>query len=434
MKEHASDNFLHNAWCDASHSPDELPRHEGKRRLLLIYIHGFLGSEDSFCNFPRDVHDLLKASLAQTHITYTKIYPRYKTRGPIHVARDDIIRWLSPHMAPDLDLILLGHSIGGLIAADVALAQSYPTAGHFPNSDLNNIFVGLVAFDTPFLGLHPRVITTAAGRVFCRKAKNDSRRTSQSTTNSRIAHDDPTFDPNLTNDVDRIQWKGWNGALNFLAKHSGHLSRSVLQYVFSYYDHVGCLNDYFGLLRRHKKLCRWAKGDESGRRAGFVNYYTTACPHSGTISGDEHGNSRLWSDKQFTCHGTSQIHGNHVQDRDSALVVSDIREKVPANRSSEPLLDTKFPFTKIDTPTSSSSSSRNSGEHGDRRNNSDDIKPRGRLFCYVPEKARKKQLWVSLRIEGMDEIAAHQSMFFPLGKHYNRFVADTVARIESWLL
>lgn len=93
MKEHASDNFLHNAWCDASHSPDELPRHEGKRRLLLIYIHGFLGSEDSFCNFPRDVHDLLKASLAQTHITYTKIYPRYKTRGPIHVARDDIIRW-----------------------------------------------------------------------------------------------------------------------------------------------------------------------------------------------------------------------------------------------------------------------------------------------------------------------------------------------------
>ncbi|RDH38326.1 hypothetical protein BDQ94DRAFT_133701 [Aspergillus welwitschiae] len=112
---------------------------------------------------------------------------------------------------------------------------------------------------------------------------------------------------------------------------------------------------------------------------------------------------------------------------------ADIRGKVPANRSSESLLDTKVSFTRIDTRTSSSSSSRNSGEHGDRRNNYD-TKLRGRLFCYVPETARKKQLWVSLRIEGMDEIAAHQSMFFPLGMHYDRFVADTVARIESWLL
>ncbi|RAH62732.1 hypothetical protein BO85DRAFT_494089 [Aspergillus piperis CBS 112811] len=424
MKEHTSDNFALDSWRDASYNPDELPKHEGKRRLLLIYIHGFLGSEDSFYNFPREVHELLKVSLAQSHVTYTKIYPRYKTRGPIRVARDDISRWLSPHMAPDLDVILLGHSIGGLIAADVALAESYTTAGHVPNSRI----VGLVAFDTPFLGLHPRVIATAAGRVLGRKAKNESRRTSQSTTDSRIANDDPTFDPNLTNDVDRAQWKGWDGARHFLAKHSGHLSRSVLQYVFSYYDHVGCLNDYFGLLRRHKRLCRWARRDEPGRKVRFVNYYTTACPRGESTNGNDHGNKMVLS------HRTSQIHDYHVKDGDSAMVLPDIRAdiqgKVADNHSSDSLLDMKFSSTRVDRRSSSSSCNL-----GEQRNNPEGsrLRPSGRLFCYVPETARKEQLWVPLRMEGMDEIAAHQSMFLPLGTYYDRLVADTVAKIGSWL-
>ncbi|GAQ43766.1 hypothetical protein AtubIFM61612_011233 [Aspergillus tubingensis] len=331
-------------------------------------------------------------------------------------------------MAPDLDVILLGHSIGGLIAADVALAESYTTAGHIPNSRI----VGLVAFDTPFLGLHPRVIATAAGRVFSRKAKNESRRTSQSTTNSRIANDDPTFDPNLTNDVDRTQWSGWDGARHFLAKHSGHISRSALQYVFSYYDHVGCLNDYFGLVRRHKRLCRWAKHDESGGRVRFANYYTTACPHSETINGNDHGN------KMALRHRASQIHGYRVEDGVSALVLPDmpvdIQGKVADNRSSDSLLDTKFSSTRIDIRSSSSSSSScDSDEHGNKREGSR-LRPSGRLFCYVPETARKEQLWIPLRMEGMDEIAAHQSMFLPLGTYYDRLVADTVAKIESWLL
>jgi hypothetical protein len=71
----------------------ELPRREGKRRLLLIYIHGFLGSEDSFYQFPKMVHDLLTVSLTDTHVVYSKIYPRYKTRGPLQEARDGISQW-----------------------------------------------------------------------------------------------------------------------------------------------------------------------------------------------------------------------------------------------------------------------------------------------------------------------------------------------------
>ncbi|PWY74805.1 hypothetical protein BO83DRAFT_443831 [Aspergillus eucalypticola CBS 122712] len=397
MKEHASDKSVLNAWRDASHSSNELPRHEGKRRLLLIYIHSFLGSEESFCNFPREVHNLLKVSLAQTHVTYTKIYPRYKSRGPIPLYIEHIF-------------FFAGYR------HNVALAESYTTAGHVPNSRI----VGLVAFDTPFLGLHPRVSTTAAGRVFSKKAKNESMRTYQSSIDIRIANDDPTFDTNLTNDVDRTQWSGWDGARHFLAKHSGHLSRSVLQYVFSYYDHVGYDT---------RDSAVGAKRDESGGSVRLVNYYTTACPHSETTNGNDHVNKIILS------HRTSQIHDYHVEDGVSALVLpdmrADVRGTVADNRSSDSLLATKSSSNRIDIR--SSSSSCDSDEHENKREGSR-LRPPGRLFCCVPETARREQILVPLRMEGMEEITAHQSMFLPLGTYYDRLVADAVAKIESWLL
>jgi hypothetical protein len=92
-QDYASDDFILDTTWDAPHHRGTLHSRDGKHRLLLIYIHGFLGSEDSFYEFPRKVHDLLKAALSRTHVVYTKIYPRYKSQGPLDVARDDIIQW-----------------------------------------------------------------------------------------------------------------------------------------------------------------------------------------------------------------------------------------------------------------------------------------------------------------------------------------------------
>jgi len=64
-----------------------------QRTLLVIYIHGFLGDETSFKNFPAHVHNLLILALAETHVVYTKIYPRYKSRRNISYARDDFSAW-----------------------------------------------------------------------------------------------------------------------------------------------------------------------------------------------------------------------------------------------------------------------------------------------------------------------------------------------------
>ncbi len=72
--------------------PSESGR-DGRRTLLLVYIHGFLGNETSFQSFPAHVHNLLTITLAETHVVHTKIYPRYKSRKAVDFARDDFSIW-----------------------------------------------------------------------------------------------------------------------------------------------------------------------------------------------------------------------------------------------------------------------------------------------------------------------------------------------------
>lgn len=72
--------------------PSESSR-DGRRTLLLIYIHGFMGNETSFQSFPAHVHNLLAMTLAETHVVHTKIYPKYKSRRAIEFARDDFSDW-----------------------------------------------------------------------------------------------------------------------------------------------------------------------------------------------------------------------------------------------------------------------------------------------------------------------------------------------------
>jgi hypothetical protein len=84
--------------ANGSHSTLSLPQPGGyqtaeKRRLLLIYIHGFMGSEASFLDLPLHVHDLLTVSLAESHVVYTRMYPRYKSQGEMQIAVDQFSAW-----------------------------------------------------------------------------------------------------------------------------------------------------------------------------------------------------------------------------------------------------------------------------------------------------------------------------------------------------
>lgn len=84
----------HDPRSSSTHSlvPTESGR-DGRRTLLLVYIHGFMGNETSFQSFPAHVHNLLAIAVAETHVVHTKIYPRYKSRRAIEYARDDFSTW-----------------------------------------------------------------------------------------------------------------------------------------------------------------------------------------------------------------------------------------------------------------------------------------------------------------------------------------------------
>lgn len=92
-----------------------------RRILLIVYIHGFMGNSTSFRSFPAHLHYYLKSALSESHVIHSKIYPRYKTYKAIEVARDNMSTWLEPHESDKTDIILIGHSMGGLLAAEVAL-------------------------------------------------------------------------------------------------------------------------------------------------------------------------------------------------------------------------------------------------------------------------------------------------------------------------
>lgn len=73
--------------------PDPALEDTGRRRLLLVYVHGFMGNETSFRSFPAHVHNLVTVTLAETHVVHTKIYPRYRARYSLEQARDQFSLW-----------------------------------------------------------------------------------------------------------------------------------------------------------------------------------------------------------------------------------------------------------------------------------------------------------------------------------------------------
>lgn len=121
------------ASCDrlgGSSPPCSLPSFDpsedssARRTLLIIYIHGFCGSEESFGHFPFHLQCFLQEALHDTHIVHSKIYPRYETRNAIDRAVENFSRWLEPQEDSQTDIILVGHSLGGILAAEVALLVS----------------------------------------------------------------------------------------------------------------------------------------------------------------------------------------------------------------------------------------------------------------------------------------------------------------------
>ncbi|KEQ73729.1 hypothetical protein M436DRAFT_45720 [Aureobasidium namibiae CBS 147.97] len=256
-----------------------------RRKLLLVFIHGFMGNETSFQSFPAHVHSLVAALLSETHTVHTKIYPRYRSKKKIDFARDDFSRWLRPHEGPTTDVILLGHSMGGLLCAEVALIPS------LADGSLRHRLIGTVNFDVPFLGMHPRVVKVGLASIFspapAKSPPNGDETPSSPQSMFSPSQLDPNYNPAFKNDVHLPARKGWEGAWYFLNKHSGDLRTATKQLVKSHLEFGGAMADYSGLKMRYTRIRGLEEQSERTRKAvigssvapprvRFVNYYTSS--------------------------------------------------------------------------------------------------------------------------------------------------------------
>ncbi|EKD19833.1 uncharacterized protein L3040_002482 [Drepanopeziza brunnea f. sp. 'multigermtubi'] len=160
-----------------------------KKTLLLCFIHGFKGGDDTFGGFPEHLRALVSHALPKVDVRAI-VYPKFETRGDLAECVSRFKDWLlekvidievasstpSPTIDPSVHTILIGHSMGGIVAADTLLSITYDLAISRPSSSspskpkdpssINSLMFpyisGVLAFDTPYLGISPGVVAHGA--------------------------------------------------------------------------------------------------------------------------------------------------------------------------------------------------------------------------------------------------------------------------------
>ncbi|KAI0347098.1 hypothetical protein BDW22DRAFT_1351451 [Trametopsis cervina] len=139
--------------------------------LLIIFIHGFKGTDSTFGRFPERLQHTLSTTIQNVHVESIP-FPAYETKGELNAAVIRFADWLTQLTvekevahgtgggAGKARIVLCGHSMGGLLAADALIefvrTRADQTAPLWPN------IIACLAFDTPYLGLHPSVFKNRA--------------------------------------------------------------------------------------------------------------------------------------------------------------------------------------------------------------------------------------------------------------------------------
>ncbi|KAL9005752.1 MAG: hypothetical protein Q9188_001463, partial [Gyalolechia gomerana] len=226
--------------------------------------------------------------------------------------------------------------MGGLLAADVALLAAGHDEGN--RAALEHGILGVVGLDTPFLGMHPRIILSGLGSLFTRNSTetdllNESGQSVnlEPPTNGELNDVLPcpvSTTPIPTDAIDenpalsshseyptkfspppsitsKSKQSPWSRAFNFINKHSEDLTKASKAYLTSHLEFGGCMADYQGLKGRYERIRSFELSHE--RKVRFVNYYTASTgrprkkktqPPSAEGAKPRHSNSDLESTEE----------------------------------------------------------------------------------------------------------------------------------------
>ncbi|KAJ6625198.1 hypothetical protein B0H10DRAFT_2174303 [Mycena sp. CBHHK59/15] len=263
--------------CDrvwAAHSPHFLSMPE--TLVHLVYIHGFQGNDTSFQTFPKDLQQHLSANIP-SHLNIkiqTSLYPTYKSRKPIALATQNFLAWLSTQ--PLGPVILVGHSMGGLLAADAATDPSNAT-GSKPHR-----IIGVVAFDVPFLGMHPHVVVSGIASLF---TDDDEDKATEGEMNQhsdvQIVDDKVTDDwdafkkdldappanpfglpasPLVDKTLSFLSTHSNDPVVRWVRKHSDEPFSAGKRFIVEYFQFGSCMFDPSDLKDRYARLVAWPGG------------------------------------------------------------------------------------------------------------------------------------------------------------------------------
>lgn len=62
------------------------------RTLLLCFIHGFKGDDDTFQNFPQDLKVQVAKKLLD-HSVESVVFPKYETKGELSQSTEQLLSW-----------------------------------------------------------------------------------------------------------------------------------------------------------------------------------------------------------------------------------------------------------------------------------------------------------------------------------------------------
>ncbi|KAI5117870.1 hypothetical protein M0805_006572 [Coniferiporia weirii] len=138
--------------------------------LLIVFIHGFIGSDSAFAEFPKMLQHIV-AENNKNYVVESIVFPTYPSN-----AVENLKTWLAVQVASresfrdgdggaqTVKVVLCGHRLhGGLIAADtlIGLVTSCSERGE----PLRPNIIACIGFDTPYFGLRRLEFKKKAGRV-----------------------------------------------------------------------------------------------------------------------------------------------------------------------------------------------------------------------------------------------------------------------------